>query len=115
MEIPLDTLPALACIKDLHFWVVLNKNSEPMSWTDDAVEIAWLSIWVAKGRDAESKSVFAKTTTRPSQSFFSAPSSCVIAESKCLWVVIVVLVVLDCVDEAERQGQGGFFGDSEQA
>jgi len=39
----------------------------------------------------------------------------VIAESKCLWVVIVVLVVLDCVDEAERQWQGGFFGDSEQA
>jgi len=69
MEIPLDTLPALAYIKELHFWVVLNKNSEPMSWTDDAVEIAWLSIWVAKGCDAESKSVLAKATNRPASHF----------------------------------------------
>jgi hypothetical protein len=70
MEIPLDTLPALAYIKELHFWVVLNKNSEPMSWTDDAVEIAWLSIWVSqKGLDAESESVLAKATTRPASHF----------------------------------------------
>ena len=60
-----DTVPALAYIKDLHTWVVLNKNSEPLSWTDDAVEIAWLSEWVSqKGRVAEAKHVFTKATTR---------------------------------------------------
>jgi hypothetical protein len=65
METSLATLPALAYIKDLNTWVVLNKNSEPLSWTEDAVEIAWLSEWVSqKGRDAETKHIFAKATTR---------------------------------------------------
>ena len=42
-----NALPALAYVKYLHSWLVVNHNSEPISWTDDAVEVAWLAEWVS--------------------------------------------------------------------
>ncbi len=39
MEQWLNALPALAYVKYLHSWLVVNHNSEPISWTDDAVEV----------------------------------------------------------------------------
>ena len=42
----LNAPPALAYVSEIHTWVVLNKYSEPISWTDEAKEIAWLSEWV---------------------------------------------------------------------
>ena len=38
--------PALAYVKELCTWVVVNNKGELISWTDDPAEIAWLSLWV---------------------------------------------------------------------
>ena len=38
--------PALAYVKELGAWIVLNKKSELISWTDEPAEIAWLSTWL---------------------------------------------------------------------
>ena len=51
--------------------VVVNHNSEPISWTDDAVEVAWLAEWVSGkcGEDkSETKSVTANTAKRQRKS-----------------------------------------------
>jgi hypothetical protein len=59
-----NALPALAYVKYLHSWLVVNHNSEPISWTDDAVEVAWLAEWVSGkcGKDkSETKSVAARS------------------------------------------------------
>ena len=64
MEQWLNALPALAYVKYLHSWLVVNHNSEPISWTDDAVEVAWLAEWVSGkcGKDkSETKSVAARS------------------------------------------------------
>jgi hypothetical protein len=50
----LNVPPALAYISEVHTWVVLNNYSEPISWTDEAKEIAWLSEWVS-GKKGESE------------------------------------------------------------
>jgi hypothetical protein len=72
MEQSLNALPALAYVKYLHTWLVVKHDSEPISWTDNAVEVAWLAEWVSGkcSKDkSESKSVAANTTKR--QKFFS--------------------------------------------
>jgi hypothetical protein len=38
--------PALAYVKELGAWIVLNNKSELISWTDEPAEIAWLSTWL---------------------------------------------------------------------
>jgi hypothetical protein len=38
--------PALAYVKELCTWVVVNDKGELISCTDDPAEIAWLSLWV---------------------------------------------------------------------
>jgi len=38
--------PALAYVKDVRTWVVVNNKCEPILWTEDAAELAWLLIWV---------------------------------------------------------------------
>ena len=38
--------PALAYVKELCTWIVVNNKGELISWTDDPAEIAWLSLWV---------------------------------------------------------------------
>ena len=47
MDTWLSPMPALAYVNHLHTWLVVNNNSEPISWTDDAAEAAWLSEWVS--------------------------------------------------------------------
>ena len=67
MEQSLNALPALAYVKYLHTWLVVNHDSEPISWTDDAVDVAWLAAWVSGKRSnnkSETKSVAAKTVKR---------------------------------------------------
>jgi hypothetical protein len=67
MEQWLNALPALAYVKYLHSWLVVNHNSEPISWTDDAVEVAWLAEWVSGkcgNAKSETKSVAANTAKR---------------------------------------------------
>ena len=46
--------PALAYVKELGAWIVLNNKSELISWTDEPAEIAWLSSWLL-GRRPETK------------------------------------------------------------
>jgi hypothetical protein len=48
--------PALAYVKDLGAWIVLNNESEPISWTDEPAEIAWLSTWLL-GRGPGTKTI----------------------------------------------------------
>ena len=55
MEQSLNALPALAYVKYLHTWLVVNHDSEPISWTDNAVEVAWLAAWVS-GKCSKDKS-----------------------------------------------------------
>ena len=43
----LNAFPALAYVNHLHTWVILNMNSEPISWTVDTLEVAWFSEWVS--------------------------------------------------------------------
>jgi len=50
----LNAPPALAYVSEIHTWVALNKYSEPISWTNEAKEIAWLSEWVS-GKKCESE------------------------------------------------------------
>ena len=38
--------PALAYVKELCTWIVVNNKGELISCTDDPAEIAWLSLWV---------------------------------------------------------------------
>ena len=67
MEQWLNALPALAYVKYLHSWLVVNHNSEPISWTDDAVEVAWLAERVSgkySNAKSETKSVAANTAKR---------------------------------------------------
>ncbi len=62
-----NALPALMYVKYLHTWLVVNHNSESISWTDDAVEVACLAEWVSGkcGKDkSETKSVAANTAKR---------------------------------------------------
>ena len=63
----LNPMPALAYVNLLHTWVVVNNNSEPISWTDDAAEVAWLSEWVScKCNNTESPTkCLAGKTIRP--------------------------------------------------
>jgi hypothetical protein len=44
----LNGFPALAYVNHLHTWVILNSNSEPISWTVDTPEVAWFSEWVLR-------------------------------------------------------------------
>jgi hypothetical protein len=52
--------PALAYVKELGAWIVLNNKSELISWTDEPAEIAWLSTWLLGRRP--------KTKTKPNVS-----------------------------------------------
>ena len=45
--------PALVYIKDFNTWVSVNSETEPLSWTDNRKEIAWLSNWVSKSAESE--------------------------------------------------------------
>jgi hypothetical protein len=38
--------PALAYVKDAATWLVVNKWGEPLLWTDEPAEVAWLSLWL---------------------------------------------------------------------
>ncbi len=38
--------PALAYVKELCTWIVVNNKGELISCTNDPAEIAWLSLWV---------------------------------------------------------------------
>lgn len=72
MEQWLHALPALAYVKYLHTWVVVNHDSEPISWTDDAVEVAWLAEWVSGkcgNAKSETKSIAAHTAKRQRKLF----------------------------------------------
>ena len=42
----LNDAPALAYVKELDVWVVLNNNGSIIAWTDDAAEADRLSLWV---------------------------------------------------------------------
>ena len=42
----LNNGPALAYVKELCTWIVVNNKGELISRTDDPAEIAWLSLWV---------------------------------------------------------------------
>lgn len=42
----LNDAPALAYVKELDVWVVLNNNGSIIAWTDDAAEADELSLWV---------------------------------------------------------------------
>jgi len=57
----LDDASALTYVKDVNAWVVVNKWGEPMAWTDDRAEIAWLSLWVLE-YEAISKEAMSHTT-----------------------------------------------------
>ena len=48
MDKRLNAFPALAYVNHLHTWVILNMNSEPISWTVDTLEVAWFSEWVLR-------------------------------------------------------------------
>jgi hypothetical protein len=37
---------ALAYVKEISAWLVVNKWAEPISWTDKPSEAAWLSQWL---------------------------------------------------------------------
>jgi hypothetical protein len=52
--------PALAYVKELGAWIVLNNKSELISWTDEPAEIAWLSTWLLGRRPG--------TKTKPNMS-----------------------------------------------
>ena len=57
----------LTYVKYLHTWLVVNHDSEPISWTDDAVDVAWLAEWVSgkcSNAKSETKSVAAKIVKR---------------------------------------------------
>src|ERR1041384_1838738 len=47
--------PALVYIRDLDTWASVNSETELLSFTDDAKEIAWLSDWVSRSRESEKK------------------------------------------------------------
>jgi len=47
--------PALVYNKDLNTWVIVNSETEPLSWSDDPKEIAWLSDWVSKSTESEKR------------------------------------------------------------
>ena len=49
----LNAFPALAYVNHLHTWVILNMNSEPISWTVDTLEVAWFSEWVSQGKSSQ--------------------------------------------------------------
>ena len=52
----IDNAPALAYVKELDAWIVVNNKSEMISWTDDPAEIDWFSTWVlAQGTDKKAK------------------------------------------------------------
>lgn len=53
--------PALAYVKDLCTWVIVNNNSQPISWTEDPVELASLLIWVLEYGGIEEKQRFRPT------------------------------------------------------
>jgi hypothetical protein len=38
--------PALAYVRELDTWIIVNNKSEMISWTDDRREVDWLSMWV---------------------------------------------------------------------
>jgi hypothetical protein len=64
----LNAFPALAYVNHLHTWVILNMNSEPISWIVDTLEVAWFSEWVScKANQAQfhSKYVGAKVIRYP--------------------------------------------------
>ena len=42
----LNDAPALAHVKDLSSWVVVNNNWNVIAWTDDIAEAEWLSLWL---------------------------------------------------------------------
>ena len=52
MDKRLNAFPALAYVNHLHTWVILNMNSEPISWTVDTLEVAWFSEWVSQGKSS---------------------------------------------------------------
>ena len=47
--------PALAYVKELCTWIVVNDKGELISCTDDPAEIAWLSLWVLQYKSSIKK------------------------------------------------------------
>jgi hypothetical protein len=45
----LNNAPALAFIKDLSTWLIINSRCEPILWSDDDKELAWLFACVLEG------------------------------------------------------------------
>ena len=58
--------PALAYVKELCTWIVVNDKGELISCTDDPAEIAWLSLWVLQYKSSI-KEVNQGTDTRASK------------------------------------------------
>ena len=52
----LNNAPALAFIKDLSTWLVINSRCEPILWSDDDKELAWLFACVLEcGASSQTK------------------------------------------------------------
>ena len=52
----LNNAPALAFIKDLSTWLVINSRCEPILWSDDDKELSWLFACVFEsGATTETK------------------------------------------------------------
>jgi hypothetical protein len=60
----IENAPALAYVKELDAWIVVNNNSEMISWTDDPAEIDWLSTWVL-GHGADKKAKMRVSNPKP--------------------------------------------------
>jgi hypothetical protein len=57
MDRRLNNAPALAYIKDLTLWIVVNNKCEPIMWTDDQAELAWFSSILEYGANERRKLV----------------------------------------------------------
>src|SRR6516162_7685125 len=64
---------ALTYVKDDNASVVVNKWGEPMAWTDDRAEIAWLSLWVLEYKAIREET--RSNTTKPLSSSSGSRSS----------------------------------------
>ena len=65
--------PALAYVKELCTWVVVNDKGELISCTDDPAEIAWLSLWVQQYK-ATIKEAYRGTDNRALKAVGRKPS-----------------------------------------
>ena len=81
MDDPLNNAPALALVKDLSTWFIVNNRGEPILWIDGQKELTWFFARILECTANEQKRLVVKKASTKAQPKRPAEERSGIAES----------------------------------